>query len=191
VHVQVAVAQAYADQRSTASFSASNTLARAPAGGQFVTRLAQAQADASERRTDPNLFVLPAVQQTRYESLEVQLPALSMQSGLLSDLAQPRSLLTAGGLRSEAPTESPTTLADQTLRALAEAPANGAVEHAAEASHTEPEDEESERQRRHLAQREAMRQAQAELARHKGQFGFSRQLKLTALSRSGQPAPRA
>ena len=189
VHVQVAVAQAYAEQRSAASFSASNAVMRVPAGGQFMVRFAQAQADAFDRPTDPNLFVLPAVQQARFQSLEVQIPTLMMQSGLLQKLGSEGAM--GEGLTPRASLDAAPTLADQTLRDLAEAIPEESQSMQSHAVIAELEETEQQLVRKQLAQLEAARLASGDTVNPKGQYGFTQQLKMNAQPRGGTPNPRS
>ncbi len=185
VHVQVAVAQAYAELRSPASFSISNTLSNTPAGGRYMVSLGIVQLDQFDRPTDPNLFVLPAVKQTRYEALEVQLPALLMQSGLLDELAMLKDSAGTRVLVSEAPTSM--TLADRTLQALTEGEPSGETSTAklAEIEMSTQEQQAARKQALHLMTFGETRASEVSAQQHsqRGQFNFSKQLQMSAAKR--------
>ncbi|MCE2879626.1 MAG: hypothetical protein LW719_09560, partial [Comamonadaceae bacterium] len=186
LHVQGAVAQAQAEQSGAATQSVGAPILQTAAGGQFTTALAQAQIEAFARPTDPNLFVLPAVSQARYEALIGQIPTLMMQSGLLipsgplsgSSMGPLWQLSDAGAL----PTD--TSLADQTLAQMMSPDPQEVQLSAVEA---EAQDDLAQKQARQLAAaREAAQQAAAATPapNGSGQLSFSKKLQREAAQRS-------
>jgi hypothetical protein len=185
VHVQVAVAQAYAELRSPSSFSMSNTISATTAGVRAQVSMGIVQLDQFDRPTDPNLFVLPAVKQARYESLEAQLPTLIMQSGLLDELAVLKNSSGTGILLGEVPNSL--SLADMTLLAMTEDwNAHKAVhQELPELSDQEQTLQTNRKQAMTLvaAQEAIQNDSKAITQTTRGQSGFSRQLQIVAQQR--------
>lgn len=82
VHVQLAVAEARS-QTAAAGMQGPQAMAMGSASARSAVRMLDALSDKYERVSDPNLFVLPAVRDTRNAGLEAQAPAFEIQSGLL------------------------------------------------------------------------------------------------------------
>jgi hypothetical protein len=116
VHVMVVVAQIR-----QASAAAGET--QAGTTGQAERTVSGQRLDALsarfDRPTDPNVFVLPAVSESRSQSHEAKLPALFNQSGLLGTQSTVPVLLDLSPALSSL-LQAPSTLADQTLAAMAE-----------------------------------------------------------------------
>jgi hypothetical protein len=162
VHVMVAVAQA---RQASAAGGEATAGTSGLAAATVSTQRLDALSAKFDRPTDPNVFVLPAVSESRSQSYEAKLPALSNQSGLLGTQSTVPVLLDLSPALSSL-LQLPATLADQTLAALAgPADASQAVE-----APTQQE-----------LQWQALMQATAEpervQAERKGSQPFSRQLK--------------
>jgi hypothetical protein len=149
--------------------------------GKNVLRRTEVLIDKFDRVTDPNLYVLPQVKDTRGQSFDAALPSFTLQSGLLAselrlDDSQPINvrISQAGG--------EGQTLADRTLAEM------GQEQGTAQAQAQTVEAGEAQEDSRDLARklnaylaaaREAARQTQSEASPpSRGQSGFSRQLQL-------------
>lgn len=184
LHVQFAVADARAATSGASSMANSASVPVSSAGAVMMVQALNAQAEKFDRTTDPNLFVLPEVKATRGQSFEAASPAYALQSGLLAYELTPANSLGVSVQLSQVP-----TAADQTLAALAdevqEQPALASRVQLAELDGQEMAELLARKQALHLAAaREAARlDAQERSAPTRGQFGFSRQLQMSAAQR--------
>jgi hypothetical protein len=188
VHVQMAAQESRQSLSITpaAGNTASVAVTRSTGGrmeGDSVLHQTNQLIDKFDRPTDPNLFVLPQVKETRNQSFDVKAPALTMQSGLLIQEISPQDS-TAVSVRISQVNQF--TLADQTLAELIQTPVPQQVAHADEPSEGERL---AQKQALHLAAARAAEQTDVQpvqtLAR--GQFGFSLQLQMSSAKRTAAP----
>ena len=185
VHVMVAVAEGRQAVSSGASDSAAGAVAaRAVSGGAGNTTLQKTDVliDKFDRATDPNLFVLPEVKATRGQAPEATSQAYAMQSGLLVQELAPNTSIAVTVQVSQAPTSADQTLAG--LLNLSDAPDTVDRVQMAELTEQERADMLARKQALHLsAAREAQRLESQAQASARGQFGFSKQLQMSAAKR--------
>ena len=145
---------------------------------------ADALIDKFDRPTDPNLFVLPEVKDTRGQSFTAIQPALTLQSGLLASELRLEDSQPINVEISQS-SEAKPTLADLTLaQALDQGQTAKAAEHYKEQEEVaESEKSLAEKLNRHLAAaREAERWSVEPATR--GQLSFSKQLQRLAAERA-------
>jgi hypothetical protein len=134
LHVQRAVQEG---RESTSSVGGQSMLA-AVAGrgsglagdGLNIQRRLDALIDKFDRPTDPNLYVLPEVKDTRSQSYDVKAPAIELQSGILFEPSSSSGSLPSIFVVAQADGESaePQTLADAELQRLVAAPAESGAQ---------------------------------------------------------------
>ena len=185
VHVMVAVAEGRQAVSSGATDSAAGAVtARAVSGGAGNTTLQKTDVliDKFDRATDPNLFVLPEVKATRGQAPEATSQAYAMQSGLLVQELSPNTSIAVTVQVSQAPTSADQTLAG--LLNLSDVPDTVDRLQVAELTEQERADMLARKQALHLsAAREAQRLESQTQASARGQFGFSKQLQMSAAKR--------
>ncbi|WP_293753187.1 hypothetical protein, partial [Limnohabitans sp. Rim8] len=205
LHVQEAVAEGRQAVSVTAPGSSAGLVtSRAISGvgeGRNELHRTDVLIDKFERVTDPHLYVLPQVKDTRGQAFDAASPSYALQSGLLADELM-LSGSKSGVLRlSQSALADPAlagqTLADQTLAALTAQPATDEAVQQAAADGTDNLGNMGEAQT--LAQKQALHlaasraalaaepaDAQPAQALARGQFGFSQQLQMSAAKRGTQ-----
>ncbi len=190
LHVQQAVsdgrqAVSITNGGSTAAVVAARVMGSRAEGMNELHRTEQL-IDKFDRPTDPNLYVLPQVKDTRYQSSDAKIPSIVMQSGLLMEELNPQNSVGALVKISQGPTSADQTLAELMQDKAAEQALARAQQEADEASL-------GEKLAAHLlASREAIKlEAQERQERHdrqaqaRGQMGFSKQLQMARRSAAG------
>ncbi len=183
IHVQVAIAEGRHAGQEGSQNSAGAATARAMSGtfeGNSVQRRTDALIDKLIPTTDHNLYVLPAVLSARDQAYEAVLPAHAMQSGLLAYEIMPQNSLPGSFVLS-----TDTTGGDAKL-AAATASSPDTTTPQADAQANEDDMPWARKQALHLmAAREAAKLDEASRTHlpTRGQFGFSKQLQMSAAKR--------
>lgn len=175
VHVQTAVAAgreavSLTSGGATAAVVAERVMGSRTAGMNEMART-DALIDRFDRPTDPNLFVLVEVKDTRAQASAAMMPAYEMQSGLLMEEISPQNSVGALVKISQSPTS-----ADQTLAELME---DKTAEQALARAQQEPDEVSlGEKLAAHLAaSRQAIKlDAQERQTLQRGQMAFTQQL---------------
>jgi hypothetical protein len=182
--VQVAVAEsrqlAFREGLQSTSGMATTRAMGSTVEGNSVQRRTDMMIDKLEPSTDKNLYVLPEVLSARNQSWEAAFPAYALQSGLLNDetlLSSPSSVKLA--------LNGDVSNTDSTKTSQAE-PATEASQQQATGQDQDDAQELARKQALHLAAaREATKEhvASSSAMPSRGQFGFSKQLQMTAAKR--------
>jgi hypothetical protein len=177
VHVQREIAeQRQAQASGNQSGAQQSNLSAAVAGDQVQHRLDQL-IEKFDRPTDPNLFVLPAVQDARMQANEAKLPVWELQSGALIEAFQSASPV-GGAL----PLASLTTMAEITLAELQQIRPTVVAPLAFNDGPLPPAQDA-------LVGEERRAEVPKERLIQKGQLGFSQQLQMKLAQRTGGVRP--